>query len=91
MTFMYFVAGFCLLLVAVFAWMVRVAPMGVKAIGIVYLACFSSLAYLVLIVLGLSTWATVTTILTAWASGWFFPRLLGLLFRDSTQQAPINR
>ena len=82
MIFLYFGAGFCLLLVAVFAWMVRDAPIGVKAIGVVYLACFSFLAYLILDTLDLSTWSAFMTILVTWALGGFRTEIFGLFFRN---------
>lgn len=90
MTFLHFAIGFFLLLVAVFAWMVRDSPNGAKAIGIVYLACFSFLAYLTLAAIDLSTWSAVVTILVTWALGWFRNEIFCLFFRNPAQKAPID-
>lgn len=87
MTFLYFAAAFFLLCVAVFAWMVRDGPIGAKAIGVVFLICFSNIAYLILSTFNLSTLAAITAILVTWVLGGFWPEILGF-FPQSRQKGP---
>ena len=90
MTFLYFLAGFLLLFVFLSALMARDGTLGVRLFGIVFSAFLSGAVYMILTI-EFPTWAALTITGATFISGWFFPRLFGLLLHDSVQKAPINR